>query len=87
MQSGSPGDLEAAGDDPFTKIMDSGIVTLQPHGPSLALESMLTDTTMDPVTMGAYASTPVQGQPHRLGPQNGARPRPFGLNLPESRLI
>ena len=36
MQSGSPGDLEAAGDDPFTENMDLGIVTLQPHGPGPA---------------------------------------------------
>ena len=54
-QSGSPGDLEAAGDDPFTGTMDSGIVTLQPHGPGPARESMLTDTMMDPGTMGADA--------------------------------
>ena len=53
MQSGSPGDLEAAGDDPFPKIMNSGIVSLQPHGPGPAPESVLTDTMMDPGTMGA----------------------------------
>ena len=68
--------------DLFTGTMDSGIVTLQPHGPALAPESVLTDTTMDPGTMGADASTPVQGQSHRSGPQSGARPKPFGLNMP-----
>ena len=32
--------------------------------------------------MGAYTSTPVQGQSHWLGPQNGARPKLSGLDLP-----
>ena len=82
MQSGSPNDLNAAGDDPLTETMDSEIVTLQPHGPASALESGLTDTTMDPGTISADASTPVQGQPHQFGPHNGARQKPFGLNLP-----
>ena len=67
MHSGSPDDLETAGDDPmFTGIMDSGIVTLQP----------------EPGTMGADASTPVQGTAWSVHPQNCARPKPFGLNLP-----
>ena len=77
-----PGDLKAAGDDPFTETMNSGIITLQPHGPGPAPESVLTDTTIDPGTMGADASTLIEGQPHRFDPQNGARPKPFDLNLP-----
>ena len=44
--------------------------------PGAAPESVLTDRTMDPGTLGVDASTPVQGQPHRCGPQNGARPKP-----------
>ena len=59
--------------------MDSGIVTHQPRRTGPGPESVLTNTTMDPGTVGADTSTPVQGQPH---PQNGARPKPFGLNLP-----
>ena len=54
MQSGSPGDLEAAGDDQSTETMDSAIVTPpppHPHGPDPAPESVLTDTTMDSGTM------------------------------------
>ena len=62
--------------------MDSGIVTLQPRGTDPAPESVLTDTTIDPGTVGEDASTPIQGQPHWFGPHNGARPKPFGLNLP-----
>ena len=85
MQSGSPGDLEAAGDDPFTKSMNSGIVSIQPHGPGPAPESVLTDTMIDPGTMRADASTPVLGQPHRFSPQNGARLKQFGLILLVSR--
>ena len=80
MQYGSPNDLDAARNDPFIETMDLGIVTLQPRGP--APESVLMDITMDPGTIGADASTLSQGQPHRVGPQNGARPNPFGLNLP-----
>ena len=76
-----PNELDAAGDDPFTETMYSGIVTLQPCGPGPAPESVLIDITMDQGTFGADASTPVQGQPHRFGPQNGARPKPFGFNL------
>ena len=41
---------------------------------------------MDLETMGADASTPVQGQHHWFGPQNGARPKLFGVNLPTPML-
>ena len=64
MQSGSLGDLEAAGDDPFTITMDSGIVTLQPRGPGPAPESMLTDTTMDPGTRVQMHPHPSKMHPH-----------------------
>ena len=37
---------------------------------------------MDPGTMGADTSTPAQGQYPRFGPQNGTRPKLFGLDLP-----
>ena len=63
------------------ETIDSGIVTLQSCGTSPASESVLTDTMMDPGTMGADTSTPVQGQSHRFGPQNGIRPRLFGLDM------
>ena len=82
MQSDHPNVLNATGDDPSTETIDSGIVTFQPRGTDLAPESMLTDTMMDPGTMGAYTSTPIQEQPHRFGPQNGARLKPLGLDLP-----
>ena len=39
-------------------------------------------TIMDPGTMDADTSTPVQGQYHRFSPQNGTRPKLFGLDLP-----
>ena len=67
------------GDDPFTETMNLGIVSLQPHEPGPAPESVLTDAMMDPGTVGADASTPVLGQPQ---PQNGDILKPFGLNLP-----
>ena len=66
MQSGSPGDLDAAGADPFTETMNSGIVTLQPHG------------QIQPWTRELW----VQMLPHQFGPHNGARLKPFGLKLP-----
>ena len=59
MQYDDPNGLNAAGDDPFTETIDSGIFTLQPRGTGLAPESVVTDTTMDPGTMGADTSTPV----------------------------
>ena len=82
MQSDDPNGLNAVGDDPFTETIDSWIVTLQPCGTSRAPESVLTDTTMDPETMGADTSTSIQGQPHQFGPQSGARPKLFGPDLP-----
>ena len=80
--------LDVAGDDrpddrpEIRPNPDLGVVTSQPRGPGLAQESVPKDITMDLDTGDADATTPAQEQTHRLGPQNGARPKPFSFGLP-----
>ena len=81
-QTDDPNDVDITGDDRDAETIDSGVVTLQSRGTGPTPESVLTDTMMDPGTMGADTSTPVRGQSHRFVPRNGVRPRLFGLDMP-----
>ena len=82
MQSDDPDVLGASGEDRPDETTYPGIDTLPSGGTDPAPESVLTDTTRDPGTVGADAATPAQGQPPRLNLQSGARLKPFSLGLP-----
>ena len=82
MQSNDANVLGATGDDPPDETTDSGIATLPSGWTDPAPESVLTDTTRDPGTVGTDAVTPAQGQPPRLGLQSGARLKLFSFGLP-----
>ena len=82
MHSDDSNVLNATGDDRPDETTDSGIATLPPGGADPAPESVLTDTTRDPGTVGADDATPALGQLPRLGLQSGARIKPFSFGLP-----